>query len=171
MPTAPQNVVPLRPPQRQRVITARPGGPDGASIDTWDTLAARASILADANITARDLVDANAGAGTGPDAINAWLQGIGGVLSSDGVNYILPAGYQVKLPPNATVPSESDAAAVADALAAPVPAPDGSGLGVLIVGGVVLGAMLLYAGKSEKKRHRRGYGGAPARRRKRRRGA
>lgn len=100
---------------RQRYITARPGGPNGSSIDTWETLAARASQLANSNVVASDLISTNVGLGATADQINDWLAGVGGILSADGINYIFPAGLQVALPNGVTVPSDADSAAVDDA--------------------------------------------------------
>lgn len=125
---------------RQRFITARPGV-GGLSVDTWETLAARASQLSNANVTAADLINANVGPGSTPDQINAWIAAIGGQVSGDGVNFILPAGAQIALPSGVTVPSDSDAdtsqstaESILESFIGP-PAPDPTDTAIAVNGG------------------------------------
>lgn len=140
----------------QRYITTRPGGPSGSSIDTWDTLAARATQQANTMVSAGDLIGANVGAGATYAQVNSWIAGIGGTLSGDGVNYILPAGMQIALPISAAIPTEADAEAVNAAVdAGPMISAAPSTnllLGILAAGA---GALVLYELLGSPKRERR----------------
>lgn len=149
----------------QHFITARPSADGVTSIDTWGTLAARASQLADVQVTAHDLIAVNVGGGATADQVNAWLAAVGGTLSSDGINYILPAGYLVRLPPNVSIPQTSDETAVAAAAANPEPAEPalanvggiGPSANLLAIGLMVVGGVALFnaiAGKPQRRRRR-----------------
>lgn len=145
----------------QHYITARPADDGVSSIDTWETLAARASQLGNTQVTAQDLITVNVGGGATSGQVNAWLASIGGALSSDGVNYIFPAGFQVLLPPAVTVPQAGDTAAVAAAVADPQPAEvatraaDTFNFNALAVVAMVAGGVLLFNSIAGSKRHRR----------------